>query len=167
MVLAFSRLNKYQEPTLFKERIQAGIMDHSFRAGCNWEVGQRIHFWDNSPMDKKSNPKQFNLFPHTYVQAIELFEMSFVDIDKSNPMYVEGSVNNVEFTLKIGNRKIYKETDLNQVAIRTGFSDFISFFNWYNKSRIRSKVNKYSGQLIHWSKHVKVYDIGTAQIIKS
>lgn len=163
-VLAFSRINGDNSPTLFKQHIQAGHKNHTFRANFSREVEQLIHFYEEHPQQANSGAKPFDiekdkadfwgksdkgvLLPR--IAAIEHWGMTFFkDNGEDKVIFGIGSIH-------VG------ENVLEAVSLNDGFKRPEDFLSWFMALAKKRKVNTLEGQLIHW-KTSSVYDHTTAK----
>ena len=163
-VLAFSRLTGDNSPTLFRQHIQAGNKNHTFRANFSRKVGDLIHFYEEHPQQANSGAKPFEvekdkadfwgksdkgvLLPR--IAAIERWRMTFFkDNEEDRVLFEIGSIH-------------VDENILEAVSLNDGFKRTEDFLSWFQSLAKKRNTSTLEGQLIHW-KTSTVYDHTTAK----
>lgn len=176
----------WDEPTGFKQKVQAGVKIHHFAINGDLRPGMLIHFWEGDTTNKSNEfklpsislaeiwhggkfgtdldegeiiNKQEELLPKCF--AVEIFEMTIKKFAKGK-----------QLTLKIGDFFIDTPELLHLVASNEGFNTSEEFTQWFwyhfqDKGTefvdVKNDCYKATGQIIYWTD--QLYDPDSAKAL--
>jgi hypothetical protein len=123
MLLTFSKEE-------FIELISKGVKIHTIRSDIHnrWKAGNKIHFWFGNPRNTRGKKKPFHF---------GLGEVSKVDkiVISKDSVY-------------IGEKKLYTEQELSELAVNDGFENWQQMKSWFIKDN-----EIFKGKIIYWKNY--------------